>query len=134
MNSVPPPELSVPLVQWIPLLPVWFVLLGGMIVALVFWSACPRCSLLTLLALLLLGASFAVGPFVDVQLAQARLAQEWTVEQYGLQSLVANMIINLGRAVGFGLLLTAVFIGCRRDPLPPPLPVYPPSPVDPRIL
>ena len=134
MNPVLPPELSVPLVQWIPLLPVWFILLGGMVVAIVFWPACPRSSLLTLLALLLLGASFAVGPFVDAQLVQARFAQGWTVEQFGLQSLLAHTIVNLGRAVGFALLLTAVFIGRRRDPLPPPLPVYPPSPVDPRLL
>ena len=134
MNPVLSPELSVPLVQWIPLLPVWFALLGGLIAALVFWPACPWSSLLTLLALLLLGASFAVGPFVNMQLVQMRLAQGWTVAQFGLQSLVANTILNVVRAVGFGLLLTAVFIGRRRDLLPPPLPVYPPAPVDPRPL
>ena len=135
MNPVIPPELSVPLVQWIPLLPVWFALLAGLIAALIFWPVCPRSSLLTLLALLLLGATFAVGPFVNAQLAQMRLAQRWSVEQFGLQSLAANTILNVVRAVGFGLLWTAVFIGRRRrGPLPPPLPVFPASPVDPRPL
>ena len=135
MNPVIPPELSVPLVQWIPLLPVWLVLLGGMIVALLFWPVSPWSSLLTVLALLLLGGSFAVGPFVNAQLAQAaaRAGMEHRAVRLTVV-MVANTILNLGRAVGFILLLTAVFIGRRSGQLPPPLPVYPPSSVDPRIL
>ena len=134
MNPMNPSELSNALVQWIPLLPVWFVFLAGTIVACIFWPACPRSSLLTLLALVLLGAVTAVGPAINPRLMQAQQAHGWTAAQLGFYFMGVGAILNLVRAVGYGLLLAAVFTGRRPPQLPPAGTVQPPPLVPPPAL
>ena len=125
-----PPALT----QQIPQLPVWFVLLGGMIAACVFWPASPRVSLLTLLALLLLGLVTALGPSVNLWIVGLRQTQHWTTAQLGYYFMAAGTLLNLMRAAGFGLLLAAVFVGRRPPLLPPIATVDAPPPLDSRPL
>ena len=128
-----PLNLSTELAQQIPQLPVWFVLLGGLIVTCIFWQSCPRSALLTLLALLLLGAATAVGPAANNWLVQARQTHDWTAAQLGFHFMEVGAILNLVRALGYGLLLAAVFSGRRPPALPPAgtvsalSPVFPPT-------
>ncbi len=129
------PLSGTPLIQWASLLPIWLVFLGGIVAAVVYWDHCPRAALLTVLAVVFLGVVFGVQPLVTHWLVKARASQDWTAQQLGFRMPGAGAVFDLLRALGYGLLLTAVFVG-RRSTLRPPAAgtVYPPAFPDTRNL
>ncbi len=116
-----------PITQWLPLLPIWFVLLGGLITALVFWKDCPRPAALSLVALLLVGLASTLSPVLNTWLVRSRYVQGWTSQQLGLRLVGVGFVLGLIRAVGLAAFVAAVFVGRRKtaatdSTLPPQLP------------
>jgi hypothetical protein len=95
-----------------PVLLAYFI---GMMLALVFWRRCPRCSLLVLLATVLLLATTLVQPFLVFYLTQGSGDFGWNVEKLGLMLGAIGISANGIRAAAFGLILAAVFIGRKGE-------------------
>src|SRR5262249_18712348 len=98
--------------------PVLVVYLVGMILALVFWRRYPGPCLLVLLATGFLLVVTVAQTFVAQYLMRARADLDWNHEQLGWMLSVIALTGSILRAIGFGLLLVAVFLGrgvARRD-------------------
>ena len=116
--------------QWLPQLPTWLVLLGGLIVALTQRARHPRPAGFVVAAVAVLGVSSAVYPFVSMWLISARISHAWTMQTYGIYALVIGVGFHLLMALGYGLLLAAAFAGRgTASPVPPTLPTQPNHPV-----
>ena len=95
--------------------PVLFVYLVGMVLAVVFWRRYPRPSAFTLTAMGLLILTSIGQTFVNLYFVVYRgIGQDWGPERLRW-ALTANTLVgSLVRAVAFGLLLAAIFVG--REP------------------
>ena len=116
------------LIQWAAQSPVLLVYLLGIIMASLFWQTCRVSSVLTLGAMVLLGALTLGLPVVTLNLVHWQQEYGWNLKQFGFVSLAVSLTSSAGHAVGIGLLLAAVFHR-RASPvingpssLPPPLP------------
>ncbi len=116
------------MVQWAAQFPVLLVYLLGIILSLIYGRSCRVSSVLTLCAMILLGALTLGLPAVTLNLVRWQHEHYWTTKQFGFVSLSIKLISSAGHAVGVGLLLAAVFHrrSARATNLPPGLP--PPLP------
>jgi hypothetical protein len=96
--------------------PILLVYLVGMILALVFWRRCPGPCVLTVVAAGLLFVTTLVQPFLFHYLVRVRAEHGWGDEKLGWLLLVNALFGGVFRAVAFGLLLAAVFIGRKGAP------------------
>jgi hypothetical protein len=91
--------------------PVLLAYLVGMILALVFWRRSPGPCVLTLVATGLLLGTTLVQSFLFLYLIRAREDFGWTEERYRWMLSANALVGSVIRAVAFGLLLAAVFVG-----------------------
>ena len=87
-------------------LPVLCVIIAGVVMAAIHWQRHPRPAVLTLVAMLLLGAGLVGQPFVQTMVLPGRSLSN---AQYYQTMLVVNVVFGVSRALAFGLLLAAVF-------------------------
>lgn len=100
--------------------PVFLAYFIAMVAAVIYWQLCPTASRLTLLGgglLLALGIGQTLLQFYLIH-AQAGLAGGPAHAGSLLQGI--GLVANLFRAVGFGLLVAAVFVGRTPDQQPWP--------------
>ena len=83
----------------------------GLVLALVFLRRCPGPAVLTLIATVMMLLTAIGYLFLQRYLAHARLDAGWSVERYAQMMTVIGIISNVIRAVAFGLLLAAIFVG-----------------------
>jgi hypothetical protein len=93
--------------------PALLVYLGGMILALVFLRRSPGPSALTLAATGLLLVTSVAQSLASVYLVRARADLGWTDARLSAVLLANGLAGSALRAVAFGLLLAAVFVGRR---------------------
>jgi hypothetical protein len=93
--------------------PALLVYLVGLILALVFLRRYPGPSALTLVAAGLLLLISLAQSFLSVYLVRARADFGWSDARLGAMASANALAGSALRAVAFGLLLTAVFIGRR---------------------
>jgi hypothetical protein len=115
--------------QLAPQAPVLLVYLAGGILALVFWRRCPLAGVLTLIGTGLLLVATLGQTLVFVYLIQVRFSRGWSLDQYGWMLSANAFAGGFCRAVGFGLVLAAVFVG--RRPARPVSPPWSEEPVEP---
>ena len=106
-------------------LPVLCVIVAGVVVAMIHWQHHPRPAMLTLLAMLFLGAAVVGQPLIQTMALPGRNLSN---AQYYQTMLGVNVVFSVLRAAAFGLLLAAVFTGRSRDAVVtgPGSPVVPP--------
>ena len=92
-------------------IPVMLVLLIGMVLAIVFWSRHPGVSRLTLIALLLFLARQLLGPLVSLWLTLNQRPLGGDARGLGFAMLGIGIVSSVIQAIGYGLLLAAVFAG-----------------------
>src|SRR5262245_41631170 len=93
--------------------PILLTYLVGAILALVFWGRYPGPALLTLLACLLLLILSLAHSFVTFWLIHSHDMRE---ADRGTMFAILAITSNVLRALGFAMLLTAVFVGRSRRP------------------
>jgi hypothetical protein len=93
--------------------PALLVYLVGLILALVFLGRYPGPAALTLVAAGLLLLTSLAQPLLSLYLFRARAEFGWSDAQLGAMASANALAGSALRAVAFGLLLTAVFIGRR---------------------
>jgi hypothetical protein len=84
-------------------------------VLVVYWSRYTRPSALTLAAVTLLLATSIGQALFSTYLLALRLDQRWEMDRFQWLSSVSYWIGSFLRALAFGLLLAAVFVG-RKEP------------------
>jgi hypothetical protein len=91
----------------IPVLIVWLV---GIVLAVARWSRHPRVSLIAVIGLAILAVQAVLSSFVFPWL-QVALMRSMAFPRMGLLATVAQAFGALVRALGWGLVLAAVFLG-----------------------
>jgi hypothetical protein len=91
--------------------PVLFVYVLGLILALVFWKRYPGPCLFLLIATVLLLVVSVTQTFATQYLIHARAEKGWKDNELGLMLSTVGLAGGVLRAVGFGFLLAAVFLG-----------------------
>lgn len=98
-----------------PQAPVLLTYVAGLVLAIVYWSRYQRPCAFTLAAVIvLLVTSIGHSLFIDY-LFQMRLDQRTETNRFQWLNNVGYFVATFLRASGFGLLLTAVFVG-RKEP------------------
>lgn len=90
----------------------------GLVLSIVFWARCPRSALLTLIAtgVLLFTTVAILG--AQTYLFSAQFGRG-TFGAYRQLSTALALINGIVRALAFGTLMLAIFIGCRKPPVAP---------------
>jgi len=107
MSEIIIPSLSQLAVQT----PLFLVYLAGLVFSLVFWRRSPTSCLLTLLACILLLIVGVTQTFVTQLLFSSRHDLGWEMQRFGWMLSAVGIISSFLRALGVGMLLTAVFLG-----------------------
>jgi len=94
--------------------PVLFVYLVGMALALVFWRRYPRPCALVLIAMGFLMLTSMGQAFVSLYFIQRGVGLDWEPQRVGRLLMINTLAGSFVRALAFGLLLAAVFVG--REP------------------
>lgn len=100
--------------QLLSQLPMFLAYLIAMIVAVTFWQRCPRQSLFTIIAAALFLVVSVAQTVLTSYLIHTRNDLPAGGEQLGTILTVIGLIGGVLRALGFGLLLAAVFTGRSR--------------------
>ena len=108
-------------------LPVLIVYAVGLAISLSLWGRHPRACLPAFLGSLVLLAVSVGFPFVQMSLINNRSQQNWSVAEFGRIMTVLAVASSTLRAVGYGLLIWAVFAGRARQPSTGGFPVGPAS-------
>lgn len=90
----------------VPIILVW---LAGIVVALLRWQRHPRVSLLTLIALIIFLFNLIIGGILNVQIPLILSEGGWSAGNIGTFFLIKGFIQAVVAALGFGLLLFALF-------------------------
>lgn len=90
----------------IPLYLVWLV---GVVLAVISWKRNPKVSLLTVIALAVFFILSGVGTGLNMWLPPTWYERGWMPARIGLLTAAIGFVRTLVDAVGFGLLLAAVF-------------------------
>ena len=107
MSEILIPSLSQLAVQT----PLFLVYLAGLVFSLVFWRRCPIPCLLVLLACVLLLIVGVTQTFVIQYLVVARHDWDWEYQRFSWMLSTVAIVGSFLRALGLGMLLTAVFLG-----------------------
>ena len=89
--------------------PVFLVWLAGLVVAVTRWQRHPRVSLLTLIAIITLLLNTWIGTILNVQIPTMLSQWGWSVGEMGTFFMIKGFIQAVVAAVGYGLLLFALF-------------------------
>ncbi len=91
--------------------PVLLVYVAGLVLAIVYWSRYPRPCAFTLAAVVLLLATSIGQSLFSTYLLELRHHHRWEMDRFQWLSSVSYWVGSFLRALGSGLLLTAVFVG-----------------------
>jgi hypothetical protein len=97
--------------------PILLIYCVGLGLAVLQWRRSPLPSLLTLIALALLLLISVVQVVVTQSLVQARTDADWSADRMGHVLMFVGVVASCLRAIGFGLLIAAVFV--KRGPVAP---------------
>ena len=95
--------------------PMFLVWLAGLVVAIIRWQRHPRVSLLALIGLSLLLLETFIGTIMNIQLPVLFSGWGWGAAEIGTFFIIKGFIQAVVAAIGFGLLLVALF-GWRTAP------------------
>jgi hypothetical protein len=98
----------------IPLYLVWLV---GIILALATWNRNPRPSLFALLGIVAMFVFDMISIYmitIPMQLGE----KGYAVANIAMVISIANVVLTILKACGWGLLLAAIFVGRKRQPAP----------------
>jgi lipoprotein signal peptidase len=105
--------------QLIPQIPVFLVMLAGIILAIVYWRRHPRASAYTLIALMIFLITGLIGTAINIYLPQMLVQGVANIQRAVTILSGLNLAIALVRVVGWGLIFAAIFTG--RQKTSPPL-------------
>lgn len=96
-------------------IPLFLVLLVGVILAVVLWRRCTMACVLVLCAAALIGAAAVVFPVVQFRLIDEHQAGAMDTQTLSSTLSVLGVVVGALRTVGLALLVAAVFVG-RKAP------------------
>jgi hypothetical protein len=105
------PFLEQSLSQLLGQSPILLVYLIGFLLALIFWKRSKTASICTLIGTFLLLSIDVVSALLNTYLASHAVEYGWSRFEFGRIMAAVNIVANIGRAVGFVLVLIAVFTG-----------------------
>jgi hypothetical protein len=108
------PFLEQSLLQLLGQSPILLVYLIGFLLSLVFWKRSKTASMCTLTGTFLLLSIDIVSVLLNTFLASHAVEYGWSRFELGRIMAAVNIAANIGRALGFVLLLIAIFTGRNR--------------------
>lgn len=97
--------------------PVILVYLVGLVLAVIFIKKYPVPAILTLLAMIILLSNIFGVTFAQVYLVRSRMGSGGSMASYNTMTSMVSIIGSVMRALGSALLLAAVFVGRKSQPV-----------------